>query len=73
MRPRAPGPTLGGMVAWLQRNPAWADAVVGVAAAAVLVAITPAMGFRDQGVDPIAYPCCAVVGWPSRCAAGGRS
>ena len=61
MRPRAPGPTLGGMVAWLQRNPAWADALVGVAAAAVLVAIT-AMGFRDQGVDPIAYPCCAVAG-----------
>jgi signal transduction histidine kinase len=61
MRPRARGPTLGGMVAWLQRNPAWADALTGVAAAAVLVTIT-ATGFRDRGVDPIAYPCCAVAG-----------
>ena len=49
------------MVAWLQRNPAWADALTGVAAAVVLVAIT-ALGFRDQGVDPIAYPCCAIAG-----------
>jgi signal transduction histidine kinase len=49
------------MVAWLQRNPAWADALVGAVAAVVLVAIT-ALGFRDQGVDPIAYPCCAVAG-----------
>jgi signal transduction histidine kinase len=53
-------PTLGGMVAW-QRNPAWADALVGAVAAVVLVAIT-ALGFRDQGVDAIAYPCCAVAG-----------
>ena len=49
------------MVAWLQRNPAWADALLGVAAAVVLVAIT-ALGFRDEGLDPIAYPCCAVAG-----------
>jgi signal transduction histidine kinase len=49
------------MVAWLQRDPAWADALVGVAAAVALVAIT-ALGFRDQGLDPIAYPCCAVAG-----------
>ena len=34
---------------------------MGAAAAVVLVAIT-ALGFRDQGVDPIAYPCCAVAG-----------
>ena len=46
-------PTLGAMVAWLQRNPAWADALLGAGAAIVLVAIT-AFGFRDQGVDPIA-------------------
>jgi signal transduction histidine kinase len=46
---------------WLQRNPAWADALVGVAAAVALVGIT-ALGFRDQGLDPIAYPCCAVAG-----------
>jgi signal transduction histidine kinase len=49
------------MVAGCTRNPRGADALAGVAAAAVLVAIT-AMGFRDQGVDPIAYPCCAVAG-----------
>jgi signal transduction histidine kinase len=61
MRAGAPGPTLGGMVAWLQRNPAWADALTGVAAALVLVAIT-ALGFRDEGLDPIAYPCCAAAG-----------
>ena len=61
MRAGAPGPTLGGMVAWLQRNPGWADAITGVAAALVLVAIT-ALGFRDEGLDPIAYPCCAVAG-----------
>ena len=54
-------PTLGGMVAWLQRNPAWADALAGAVAAVVLVAIT-ALGFRDQGVDAIAYPCCAGAG-----------
>jgi signal transduction histidine kinase len=61
MRAELPGPTLGEMVAWLQRNPAWADALVGVAAAVVLVVIT-ALGFRDEGLDPIAYPCCAVAG-----------
>ena len=61
MRAGAPGPTLGGMVAWLQRNPAWADALTGIAAAVLLVAIT-ALGFRDEGLDPIAYPCCAVAG-----------
>jgi signal transduction histidine kinase len=49
------------MVAWLQRNPAWADALTGVAVAVVLLTIT-ALGFRDEGVDPIAYPCCAVAG-----------
>jgi signal transduction histidine kinase len=49
------------MVAWMQRNPAWADALVGVAAAVVLVAIS-ALGFRDEGLDPIGYPCCAVAG-----------
>ena len=61
MRAGAPGPTLGGMVAWLQRNPARADALTGIAAAVLLVAIT-ALGFRDEGLDPIAYPCCAVAG-----------
>jgi signal transduction histidine kinase len=61
MRPGAPAPTLDGMVAWLQRNPAWADALAGVAGAIVLVAIA-GLGFRDAGLDPIAYPCSAVAG-----------
>jgi signal transduction histidine kinase len=61
MRAGVPAPTLGEMVAWLQRNPARADALLGVAFAVVLVAIT-ALGFRDEGLDPIAYPCCAVAG-----------
>jgi signal transduction histidine kinase len=61
MRPRPPGPTLVGMATWRQRNHAGADALTGVAAAVVLVAIT-ALGFSDQGLDPIAYPCCAVAG-----------
>jgi signal transduction histidine kinase len=61
MRAGAPAPTLGEMVAWLQRNPARADALLGVAFAVVLVAIT-ALGFRDEGLDPIGYPCCAVAG-----------
>jgi signal transduction histidine kinase len=49
------------MRAWSHRHPRWADALVGVGAAVALVAIT-ALGFRDQGIDPIAYPCCAVAG-----------
>jgi signal transduction histidine kinase len=61
MRPTAPLPTLGAMLAWSQRNPRWADALVGIGAAIVLVAIT-ALGWRDEGLDPIAYPCCAVAG-----------
>jgi signal transduction histidine kinase len=61
MRAGLPGPTLGAMVAWMQRNPAWADALAGVAGAIVLVAIA-GLGFRDEGLDPIAYPCSAVAG-----------
>jgi signal transduction histidine kinase len=49
------------MAARLQGNHAWADALTGVAAAGVLVAVT-GLGFSDQGLDPIAYPCCAVAG-----------
>jgi signal transduction histidine kinase len=61
MRTDAPGPTLGDVIVWLQRHPAWADALTGLALAAALVAVT-AMGFRANGVDPIAYPCCVVAG-----------
>lgn len=49
------------MVAWLQRHPMWADVLTGVALALVLVGST-SMTFRDQGLDPIAYPCCALAG-----------
>jgi signal transduction histidine kinase len=49
------------VIVWLQRHPAWADALTGLFLAAVLVAGT-AMGFRAHGVDPIAYPCCVVAG-----------
>jgi len=49
------------MIAWLQRRPGAADVLLGVALAAVLVAITR-LGFRDEGLDPVAYPCCAAAG-----------
>jgi signal transduction histidine kinase len=39
----------------------WADALWSVGLAVVLVGIT-GLGFRDEGIDPIAYPCCAVAG-----------
>ena len=61
MRARPPGPTLGDMRPRPHRSHAWADALLGVTAAVVLVGIA-ALGFRDQGLDPIAYPCCAVAG-----------
>ena len=61
MRPRRRTPTLDDVIPWLQRNPAWADALTGLGLAVALVAVT-AMGFRANGVDPIAYPCCAVAG-----------
>jgi signal transduction histidine kinase len=54
-------PTLDGVIPWLQRHPAWADALTGLALAAAFVAVTAA-GFRANGVDPIAYPCCVVAG-----------
>ena len=49
------------MVAWLQRHTSWADLLLGVALAAVLVGFTR-LGFHDEGLDPIAYPCCALAG-----------
>src|SRR5215217_2372759 len=61
MRRGAPPPTLDAMAAWLRRHTTRTDAFVGVALAAVLVTIT-AVAFRDEGPDPIAYPCCAVAG-----------
>jgi signal transduction histidine kinase len=54
-------PTLDGVIPWLQRHPAWADALTGLGLAAAFVAVTAA-GFRANGVDPIAYPCCVVAG-----------
>jgi signal transduction histidine kinase len=61
MRGAVPGPTLGTMVAWLQRHPAWADVLLGVVLAAGLVGLTH-FGFRDEGLDPIGYPSCALAG-----------
>jgi signal transduction histidine kinase len=49
------------MAAWLKRHTTRAEVLVGVAVAVALVTVT-ALGFRDQGVDPIAYPCCVVAG-----------
>jgi signal transduction histidine kinase len=49
------------MAAWLKRHTTRTEAFVGVALAVALVTIT-ALGFRDEGVDPIAYPCCATAG-----------
>jgi len=39
----------------------WADALWSVGLAVVLVGFT-ALGFRDEGIDPIAYACYAVAG-----------
>jgi signal transduction histidine kinase len=61
MRAGLGGPTLGEVIAWLHRHPAWADALAGVVLAAALIAVMR-LGFRDQDVDAIAYLCCAVAG-----------
>jgi signal transduction histidine kinase len=49
------------MVAWLQRNPSWADLLTSVALATALVLLT-AFGFRDEGLDAAGYASCAVAG-----------
>jgi signal transduction histidine kinase len=61
MRRGGARPTLDAMAAWLSRRTTRTDAFVGLALAVVLVAMT-ALGFRDEGLDPVAYPCCAVAG-----------
>jgi signal transduction histidine kinase len=61
MRRGAARPTLDPMPARLNRHTMRTDVFVGVALAVVLVTVT-AVGFRDEGVDPIAYPCAAVAG-----------
>jgi len=61
MRTGPPGPTLGGMIAWLQRHPDWADALTGVALAALLVIVSP-LGVGEDGIDPAGYVCCAAAG-----------
>jgi signal transduction histidine kinase len=60
MRARVTGPTLGDVIAWLQRHPAWADALTGLALGGALVAT--ALAFRDEGADALAYPCAAIAG-----------
>jgi signal transduction histidine kinase len=54
-------PTLGDVIPWLERNRAWADALVGVALAVVFVSITR-LAAGDKDLDPIAYPCAAIAG-----------
>jgi signal transduction histidine kinase len=49
------------MVAWLHRHRNWADALLAVVLAAVLVGMTH-LGFADRGLRPIGYGCCAVAG-----------
>jgi signal transduction histidine kinase len=61
MRRGAARPTLDPMPARLNRHTTRTDVFVGVALAVVLVTVT-ALGFRDEGVDPVAYPCAAVAG-----------
>jgi signal transduction histidine kinase len=61
MRRGAARPTLESMPARLNRHTTRIDVFVGVALAAALVTIM-ALGFRDEGLDPIGYPCCAVAG-----------
>jgi signal transduction histidine kinase len=61
MRGGASRPTLAVMAARLNRHTTRTDVFVGVALATALVTIM-ALGFRDQGLDPIGYPCCAVAG-----------
>jgi signal transduction histidine kinase len=61
MRTRLPGPTLGVMIDWLQRHPDRADALTGVALAALLAIVSP-LGVGEAGIDPIGYACCAAAG-----------
>jgi signal transduction histidine kinase len=61
MRAAPAGPTLGGMIGRLWRHTTGSDALVSVALAVFLVLVTW-LGFRDEGADAIAYPCCVVAG-----------
>jgi signal transduction histidine kinase len=61
MRSGAARPTLDAMAALPNRHTTRTDVFVGVALATVLGTIM-ALGFRDEGLDPIGYPCCAVAG-----------
>jgi signal transduction histidine kinase len=61
MRGGAARPTLGAMATWVKRHAAPADVLAALAIALLLVAIT-ALAFRGEGIDPVAYLCCAVAG-----------
>jgi signal transduction histidine kinase len=61
MRACAPAPTLGDVIAWLERERAWADVLTGLVLAAVFVSIT-ALALNDKGVDAVGYVCAAVAG-----------
>jgi signal transduction histidine kinase len=49
------------MARWLNRHTTRTNALVGVAVAVALVTVT-GFAFSGEGLDPIAYPCCAVAG-----------
>lgn len=49
------------MVTWLHRHPALADLLASLVVAGAMTAAT-ALALRDEGLDAIAYPCCAVAG-----------
>jgi hypothetical protein len=61
MQANWPGPTLGDVIAWLQRHPAWAGVLSGGLLGGVIVMIT-ALSLRHEQLDAIAYPCAAVAG-----------
>jgi signal transduction histidine kinase len=61
MRPATGTPSLSDVVEWFERHRMWVDPLWSVALAVALVGLT-GLGFRDEGIDPIAYPCCAVAG-----------
>lgn len=61
MRAAGAGPTLGRMRARLPSRVSAGDVLLAVVLAAVLCAVT-GLGFGDEGLDPVAYPCCVVAG-----------
>jgi signal transduction histidine kinase len=61
MRDGPEQPTLDAMAAWRKRHLIETDALMAVALALGLVALS-AWSARDEGMEPVAYLCCAVAG-----------